>query len=75
MLKTSRSTESTTRLGKGGVGVGGDGGDNGNDDSEHSPRGSAQAHQRTHQLARPRLGLTMMGLMIVVVAVVIPTGS
>ena len=29
MLKTSGSTESTTRPGKGGVGVGGDGGDDG----------------------------------------------
>ena len=31
------------------------------------------AHQRTHQLAQPRLWLSMMGLMMVVVAVVIPT--
>ena len=34
-----------------------------------------RAHRRTHQLARPRLWLSMMGLMMVVVAVVIPTGS
>ena len=38
MLKTSRSTESTTRPGKGGVGVGSDGGDEGGHDDEHSPR-------------------------------------
>ena len=41
MLKTSGSTESTIRLGKGGVGVGGDGGrddgDDGSHDDEHSP--------------------------------------
>ena len=46
MLKTSGSTESTTRPGKGGVGVGGDGGDDGGHDDEHSPRGSGRAHQR-----------------------------
>ena len=34
MLKTSRSTESTTRPGKGGVGVGGDGGDDGGHDKD-----------------------------------------
>ena len=34
MLKTSRSTESTTRPGKGRVGVGGDGGDNGGHDDK-----------------------------------------
>ena len=73
MLKTSGSTESTIRPGKGGVGVGGYGGDNGDHDCEYLPQGSGQAHQRTHQLARPRLGLTMMELMMVVVAVVIPT--
>ena len=33
MLKTSGSTESTTRLGKGGVGVGGDSGDDGGHDN------------------------------------------
>ena len=33
MLKTSGSTESTTRPGKGGVGVGGDGGDDGGHDN------------------------------------------
>ena len=32
MLKTSGSTESTTRPGKGGVGVGGDGGGDSGDD-------------------------------------------
>ena len=32
MLKTSGSTESTTRPGKGGVGVSGNGGDNGGHD-------------------------------------------
>ena len=32
MMKTSGSTESTTRPRKGGVGVGGDGGDNGGHD-------------------------------------------
>ena len=39
MLKTSGSTESTTRPGKGGVEVGGDGGggDDGSHDDEHSP--------------------------------------
>ena len=35
MLKSSRSTESTTRLRKGGVGVGGDGGDDSGDDGGH----------------------------------------
>ena len=67
MLKTSGSTESTTRPGKGGVGVGGDGGGDGGDDGghddEHSPRGSGRAHQQTHQLVRPRLWSSMMGLM------------
>ena len=37
MLKTSGSTESTTRLGKGGVGVGGDGGDDGGHDEIAAP--------------------------------------
>ena len=67
MLKTSGSTESTTRPGKGGVGVGGDGGGDGGDDGghddEHSPRGSGRAHQRTHQLVRPGLWSSMMRLM------------
>ena len=53
MLKTSGSTESTARPGKGRVGVGidsgGDGVDDGGYDDEHSPRGTRQAHQRTHQ--------------------------
>ena len=62
MLKTSGSTESTTRLGKGGVGVGGDGGDDGGHDNEHSPQGSGRVHQRTHQLVRPRLWSSMMRL-------------
>ena len=31
----------------------------------HSPQCSERAHQRTHQLAQPRLWLTMMGLMMV----------
>ena len=38
MLKTSGSTESTTRPGKGGVGVGGDGGDDGGGCSGDSDR-------------------------------------
>ena len=67
MLKTSGSTESTTRPGKGGVGVGGDGGGDGGDDGghddEHSPRGSGRAHQQTHQLVRPGLWSSMMRLM------------
>ena len=62
MLKTSGSTESTTRPGKGGVGVGGDGGDDGGHDDEHSPRGSGRVHQPTHQLVRPKLGSSMMRL-------------
>ena len=33
----------------------------------HSPRCSGRAHRQTHQLARPRLWLSMMGLMVVVV--------
>ena len=46
MLKTSGSTDSTTRPEKGGVGVGGDsGGDDGGHDDKHSPRGSRQVHQ------------------------------
>ena len=32
-----------------------------------SPRCSGRAYQQTHQLARPRLGLSLMGLMLVVV--------
>ena len=67
MLKTSGSTESTTRPGKGGVRVGDDGSDNGNHDWQHLPWGSGQAHQRTHQLVRPRLWLSLMGLILVVV--------
>ena len=39
MLKTSGSTESITRPGKGGVGVGGDGGDNGSHDDGGSYSG------------------------------------
>ena len=67
MLKTSGSTKSTTKPGKGGVGVGGDGvgdgvDDSGNDD-EHSPRGSRQVHKRTHQLVWPRLWSSMVRLM------------
>ena len=46
MLKTSGSTESTTRPGKDGVGVGSDGKDDGDHDDEHSFRGLGQAHQR-----------------------------
>ena len=77
MLKTSGSTESITRPGKGGVGVGSDGGGddggNGNDDGghdhEHSLRDSGQEHQWTRQLARPRLWLSLMGLMLVVILV------
>ena len=41
----------------------------------HSPQCSERAHQRTYQLAQPRLWLTMMGLMVVVVIVVVPTRS
>ena len=67
MLKTSESTESTTRLGKGRVGFGDDGGDNGDHNCKHSLPGSGQAHQRTHQLARPRLWLSLMGLILMVV--------
>ena len=71
MLKTSGSTESTTRSGKGGVGVGGDGGgdggDDGSHDDEHSTRGSGREHQWTRQLARPRLWLSLIALMLVVV--------
>ena len=54
MLKTSGSTESITRPGKGGVGVGGDGNGDGSDDSgydnEHLPQGSGPVHQQTYQL-------------------------
>ena len=55
MLKTSGSTESTTRLGKGGVGVGGDGGgdgdsDSGGDGGDDSGLIWMLVHQRTHQL-------------------------
>ena len=41
----------------------------------HAPQCSGQAHQQTHQLAWPRLWLSMMGLMMVVVAIVILIGS
>ena len=75
MLKTLESTESTTKPAKGGVGVGGDGGgDSGDDDShDHSPQCLERAYQQTHQLAQPKLWLSMMGLIMVVVAVVILT--
>ena len=67
MLKTSESTESTTRPGKGGVGVGGDGngvgGDDGGYDDEYSPQSSRQAHHQTHQLIRLGLWSSMMRLM------------
>ena len=39
----------------------------------HSPQCSRRAHQQTHQWGQASLRLTMMGLMMVVVAVVIPT--
>ena len=75
MLKTSRSTESTIRPGKGGVGVGSDGGGNGSDDGghddEHSPRGLGQAHQRTHQLVWPGLWSSIIRLMEVGVVLLI----
>ena len=66
MLKTSGSTESITRPGKGRVGVGGDGGDDGGHDEKHSPQGSGRAYQRTHQLEQPRLRSGMIVLMVVV---------
>ena len=62
MLKTSGSTESTIQPGKGGVGVGGDGGNEKGHDDEHSPQCSRQVYQRAHQLSRPRLWLSMIGL-------------
>ena len=66
MLKTSGSTEATTRPGKGGVGAGvdngGDGGNDGGHINEYSPRSSRRVHQRTHQLVWPRLGSSMMRL-------------
>ena len=62
MLKTLGSDKSTTRPKKGGVGVRGNGGDNGGYDDEHSPRGSRQVYQRTHQLVRPKLWSSMMRL-------------
>ena len=62
MLKTSGSTESTSRPGKGRVGVGGDGGGNGGDDGGHDDEHSE--HQWIYQLARPRLWLGIMGLII-----------
>ena len=68
MLKTLGTTESTIRPEKGRVGVGGnsddDGGDDGGHDNEHLPRGSGHKHQWVHQLAQPRLWLSMMGLMM-----------
>ena len=68
ILKTSETTESTTRPEKNRVGVGGDGGGDGSDDSghndKHSPRGSGREHQWICQLVRPRLWLSMMGLMV-----------
>ena len=66
MLKTSGSTESTTRSGKGGVGVasdgGGDGSDDGGHDDKYSPQGSRQVHQWTHQLVQPNLLLWVRGV-------------
>ena len=41
----------------------------------HSPRCSGWAHQQTHQPVRPRLWVSIMGLMMMVGAVVISTGS
>ena len=68
MLKISGTTESTTRPRKGWVGVGHDGGgdcgDDGGHNDEYSPRGSGREHQWICQLARPRLWLNMMGLMV-----------
>ena len=37
---------------------------------KHSPRGSRRAHQWIHQLTRPRLWLSLMGLMLEVVLLV-----
>ena len=75
MLKTSGSTESTTRPGKGRVGVGGDGGgddgDDGSHDDKHSPQGSGQAHQQTHHLVRSGLWSSMMRLMEVGVVLLV----
>ena len=62
MLKTSKSTESTTRPEKGGVEVGGDGGEN--DSHDDGGGRSGQAHQWTHQLVRPRSRSSMMRLMV-----------
>ena len=50
MLKTSGSTESTTRPKKGGVEVGGDNIDDSSHNEEHSPRGSRRMHQQTRQV-------------------------
>ena len=71
MLKTLRSTESTTRPGKGGVGVDDDSGDDSGHDIEHSPRGLGRAYQRTHQLVRPGLWLNMMRLIEVGVVLLV----
>ena len=62
MLRTSRSTESTTRPGKGEVGVGGDGGNNNGHDNGSGRNG--QAHQWTYQLVQPRLLSSIMRLMV-----------
>lgn len=47
-MKTSRSIESTTRLGKSGVGVGNNGGNDGGHNDKYSSWGSRQVHQQTH---------------------------
>ena len=62
MLKTSGSTDSTTRPGKGKVGVGSDGVDEEGHDDEHSPQCLKRVHQRTHQLSWPRLWLSVIEL-------------
>ena len=64
MLRTSSLTDSSTSASQ--IVVKYDGGDNDRHDNEYSPQRSRQAYQRTHQLAWPRLRLSLIGLMLVV---------
>ena len=60
MLKTLRSTESTTRLGKGRVGVGGDG----SDDGGHVDSGSRGGDSDKNSSNAPKLMCSPTPLML-----------
>ena len=62
MLRMSSSTNSLTSASQ--IEVEYNGSNDGCHDNKYSPRGSGQAHQRIHQLAWPRLWLSLMELML-----------